>query len=459
LLCGSIRARGSNSDGYIFERDRPELVGGHSSSQLHSQWLLGLRQHHQRLHAWQHESHRQRRERHDLRRHRSRGLYYVLLQSGSDRCRGHVCASTQASNTTLAASCSAVPSAPTGVTATATSSSAIGLSWSAVTPPANCSISGYSVYGSTTGGFTPGSTNLLASGLTGTTYANTGLSASTTYYYKVEATDADGTSAASTQQSAETQAASSSVGYVSIDAGGAGVSNANGGDNSFVADEDYSTGGTTYSVTNSITIPTSIAASAAPAPVYQSSRQGAVTYTLPGLVAGTNYIVRLHFAELYFTIAGDGGSRHRIVRRGIPYGPPYDPSKPNDGIKRGLLGLFIGVSIRDQFEFLMSEWMNGSTFAPGIYGTTDPILGNSAEGENTFVIPRENSTPLVISHFPRLVTTRGSAYTFLPSITGLRFIANPPRAFQDNGQTRVVRQLTSENLSTRDSSATIYKCS
>jgi hypothetical protein len=214
-------------------------------------------------------------------------------------------ASAQASTTTLAVSCSAVPSAPTGLTATATSSSTIGLSWSAVTPPANCSVSGYSVYGSTTSGFTPGSTNLIASGLTGTTYTNTGLSASTTYYYKVEATDVDGTSAASTQQSAETQAAASSVGYVSIDAGGAAVSNTNGGDNSFVADEDYSTGGTTYSVTNSITIPTSIAASAAPAAVYQSSRQGAVTYTLPGLVAGTNYIVRLHFAELYFTAAGD----------------------------------------------------------------------------------------------------------------------------------------------------------
>jgi hypothetical protein len=112
-------------------------------------------------------------------------------------------------------------------------------------------------------------------------------------------------------------------------------------------------------------------------------------------------------------IAGGGGSRHRIVRRGIPYGPPYDPLNPKDGIKRGLLGLFIVVSIKDQFEFLMSEWMNGSAFAPGIFGTTDPILGNSPEGENSFVIPRENSTSLVISHFPRLVTTRGSAYTFL----------------------------------------------
>jgi deferrochelatase/peroxidase EfeB len=124
------------------------------------------------------------------------------------------------------------------------------------------------------------------------------------------------------------------------------------------------------------------------------------------------------------TIAGDGGSRHRIIRRDVPYGPPYDPASPNDGIKRGLLGLFIGVSIKDQFEFLMSEWINGGTFAPGIYGTADPILGNLPGAENKFVIPRENDTPIVISPFPRLVTTRGSAYTFLPGITGLSFIAN-----------------------------------
>ncbi len=124
------------------------------------------------------------------------------------------------------------------------------------------------------------------------------------------------------------------------------------------------------------------------------------------------------------TIAGNGGSRHRIVRRGVPYGPPYDPANPADGIKRGLLGLFIGVSIKDQFEFVMSEWINGSTFAPGIYGTADPILGNAASGENKFIIPQENAKPIVIDDFPRLVTTRGSAYTFLPSITGLRYIAD-----------------------------------
>src|ERR1039458_8106288 len=104
-------------------------------------------------------------------------------------------------------SCSAVPSAPTGLTATATSSSAIGLNWSAVTPPTNCTISGYNVYSSTTSGFTPGSGNLIASGVTSTSYTNSGLAASTTYYYKVEALDSYGTSAASAQAQATTQAA------------------------------------------------------------------------------------------------------------------------------------------------------------------------------------------------------------------------------------------------------------
>ncbi len=197
--------------------------------------------------------------------------------------------------------CSAVPSAPTGLTATPSSSSAINLTWTAVTPPANCTISSYNVYRSTTSGFTPGSGNLVANGVTSASYSNTGLASYTTYYYVVEALDADGTSAASAQATATTPPAD----LVSINAGGPAVSNSGGGDNSFVADEDYSTGGTTYSVTNAITIPANIATIAAPAAVYQSARQGATTYTIPGLSAGTNYTVRLHFAELYFSAAGN----------------------------------------------------------------------------------------------------------------------------------------------------------
>jgi hypothetical protein len=216
---------------------------------------------------------------------------------------GSSAASAQQSAETQAASCSAVPSAPGGLTATATSSSAISVSWSAVTPPASCTISGYSVYGSTTSGFTPGTGNLLASGLTTTTYSNTGLTASTTYYYKVEATDADGTSAASTQQSAQTQAASGSVEVVAIAAGGPAQSNSGGGDDPFVADE-YFSGGGDNSVTGATINLTQPGANAAPMAVYQHGRSGVFTYTIPGLTPGATYTVLLHFAETYFNTKG-----------------------------------------------------------------------------------------------------------------------------------------------------------
>ena len=83
------------------------------------------------------------------------------------------------------------------------------------------------------------------------------------------------------------------------------MSNSGGGDNSFVADEDYSAGGTLYSVANTIIIPASIASTAAPMAVYQTVRQGTVTYTIPNLTAGSSHTVRLHFAELYFSAVGN----------------------------------------------------------------------------------------------------------------------------------------------------------
>jgi deferrochelatase/peroxidase EfeB len=123
-------------------------------------------------------------------------------------------------------------------------------------------------------------------------------------------------------------------------------------------------------------------------------------------------------------IAGGGGLKHRIVRRGLPYGPPFDPSHPDDGIERGLLGLFIGVSLKDQFEFLMSEWVNGDTFAPGLGGTSDPVLGNNADFPRKFVIPVENASKIVVSGFPQFVRTRGAAYGFIPSLSALRYLAD-----------------------------------
>jgi endoglucanase len=104
--------------------------------------------------------------------------------------------------------CLVAPSAPSGLAVSAASSSQVNLSWDAVAPSSGCSIA-YNVFRSTTSGFTPSSSNQVASGLTPTSFVNAGLAAGTTYYYKVEAVDAVGSSQASSQASATTPQSSS----------------------------------------------------------------------------------------------------------------------------------------------------------------------------------------------------------------------------------------------------------
>ena len=123
------------------------------------------------------------------------------------------------------------------------------------------------------------------------------------------------------------------------------------------------------------------------------------------------------------TVAGNSGLKRRIVRRGLPYGPPFDPANPDDGVERGLLGLFIGVSLKDQFEFLMSDWANKGTFAPGLRGTRDPVLGDNSSSDAKFLLPVAGGPTVEITGLSRFVTCRGAAYCFLPSVTALSFLS------------------------------------
>jgi hypothetical protein len=101
-------------------------------------------------------------------------------------------------------SCLAVPSAPSGLSATAASSSQINLSWNVVSPPSGCSVT-YNLFRSTASGFTPSSSNQIASGLSSISFSDSGLAASTTYYYLAKAVDSAGSSGASSQANATTQ--------------------------------------------------------------------------------------------------------------------------------------------------------------------------------------------------------------------------------------------------------------
>jgi kumamolisin len=142
------------------------------------------------------------------------------------------------------ASCTTKPNAPTGLAASGTSSTGTTLSWTADTAPANCSVSSYTVLKN---GASIGTA-------TGTSFAVTGLSASTAYSFTVEATDADGTSAASSALSVTTAASGTgeapyggtaaaipgTVQAENYDTGGQGfgysVSSSNGTDNGYRSD-------------------------------------------------------------------------------------------------------------------------------------------------------------------------------------------------------------------------------
>jgi Dyp-type peroxidase family len=114
----------------------------------------------------------------------------------------------------------------------------------------------------------------------------------------------------------------------------------------------------------------------------------------------------------------------RIVRRGVPYGPPFDPANPDDGEERGLLGAFICGDLGSQFEFLYKVWSNMDIAMPTLRGSRDPIIGWQPEVGGRFEVPSGDSRGVLVANdVPRLVTTRGSLYLFVPGIGGLRALA------------------------------------
>jgi Dyp-type peroxidase family len=115
---------------------------------------------------------------------------------------------------------------------------------------------------------------------------------------------------------------------------------------------------------------------------------------------------------------------HRILRRGLPYGPPLPEATENDdGIERGVAFMALNASIEWQFRFIQKFWMNDGDFA-GSRGLTsaerDPL---ACAGGGKFVC-FDAQRPRTMFDLPRFVRMRGGGYFFVPSLTGLRFLAH-----------------------------------
>jgi Dyp-type peroxidase family len=114
-------------------------------------------------------------------------------------------------------------------------------------------------------------------------------------------------------------------------------------------------------------------------------------------------------------------NRHRLIRRGIPYGEPLAPDAPDDGGDRGVIFMCLQASIARQFEFVQAQWLNdGNAFRLG--DDQDVVVGPQDQpGPPKMTVP--GSPPFFLGPLSRLVTVRGGEYFFCPGLNGLRFLA------------------------------------
>jgi deferrochelatase/peroxidase EfeB len=113
----------------------------------------------------------------------------------------------------------------------------------------------------------------------------------------------------------------------------------------------------------------------------------------------------------------------RLIRRGMPYGPAYDPNDAaTRNTERGLLGNFIGASLGAQFEAMACDWVNVGLLDPRVTGSNDPLIGANAVETGWFDLLLKSGATIRLRGLPRFVTTRGGAYTFLPSIAAIRYL-------------------------------------
>nr|WP_238323125.1 glycoside hydrolase family 6 protein [Gorillibacterium massiliense] len=186
--------------------------------------------------------------------------YYVVSAVNS---AGESTNSTQVSATPVSGV--TVPSAPTGLTATA-GNAQVALSWTA-----SSGVTSYNVKRATTSG---GTYTTVATGVTTTSYTNTGLTNGTAYYYVVSAVNSAGESANSTQVSA------TPVSGVTIPSAPTGLT-ATAGNAQIALSWTASSGATSYSVKRATTS----------GGTYTTVATGvtATSYTDTGLTNGTTY--------------------------------------------------------------------------------------------------------------------------------------------------------------------------
>jgi Dyp-type peroxidase family len=109
--------------------------------------------------------------------------------------------------------------------------------------------------------------------------------------------------------------------------------------------------------------------------------------------------------------------RHRLIRRGVEYGPLLkDGALEDDGVDRGLINMFIQADIERQFEFVQHEWMKNGEFIGLDPNEQDPINGVGGEGSQMVVAGAKR--PFLFD-LPTFVRVKAGEYLFVPGLKAL----------------------------------------
>ncbi|HEX8571262.1 MAG TPA: hypothetical protein VF759_00770 [Allosphingosinicella sp.] len=108
----------------------------------------------------------------------------------------------------------------------------------------------------------------------------------------------------------------------------------------------------------------------------------------------------------------------KVVRRGMPYGPALKGEK-DDGLDRGILGMFVCASIREQF-IRLAGWgarNNFSNVFPAHGRDQDALIGNRsvAGATRTFTIPMGRTGGGTVRDLPDFIRTKATQYLLMPS--------------------------------------------
>lgn len=115
--------------------------------------------------------------------------------------------------------------------------------------------------------------------------------------------------------------------------------------------------------------------------------------------------------------------QHRIIRRGMAYGPYIEPgSKDTDPeARRGLHFFCYNARVDSQFEFIQKNWINNCDFMHMSSPIVDPIVGNRQNGDlGQFSFDRSTKPLFGLQQY---VHVKGGEYFFTPGLASLSLIA------------------------------------